>query len=270
MKTYLTIFCAIVIVSGVLISTRFAHQTSHAQESGSSHSLVLKPTFADNSPSQNKSTRIPLPPIKSMQKDARQFVDQTKHSQGRDFSQPLPSPRPTKPTMTKRNMSSNPFAQNSSKSSGQQNPRSFGTTQQLPANQGFNVNRRTSNTHGLAKNARNVKSLVRAEYELPDEAANALVTFFALDKNEKIETKIIDDESSSMIQLQITTDEPTQRAIAAFLAAVYPANRLEAIREAIEGDNDAADEASESTDHDADQADDWDIEQFSFFMGISR
>ena len=81
-------------------------------------------------------------------------------------------------------------------------------------------------------NARNVKNLVRTQYSLPSGAADSIVKFFAADENESIETKIQPDEQSELVSLQVTTDEKTQRAIAAFLAAVYPTTRLDEIQNA--------------------------------------
>lgn len=45
---------------------------------------------------------------------------------------------------------------------------------------------------------------------------------FALDKNKKVETNIIADEKADLVQLQVTTDEQTQRSVAEFLNNVYP------------------------------------------------
>ena len=82
----------------------------------------------------------------------------------------------------------------------------------------------------LPLNARNVKTLVRANYHLPYEAAKILENFFALDKAQKIETVIDGDESEPLVDIQVTTDADTQRAVAMFLNAVYTPERIEKIK----------------------------------------
>lgn len=71
---------------------------------------------------------------------------------------------------------------------------------------------------------------------LPSGAADSIVDFFAADENENIETKITTpvDTSEMLVKLVVTTDEKTQRAIASFLDAVYPAQRIKAIKQANE------------------------------------
>jgi hypothetical protein len=83
-------------------------------------------------------------------------------------------------------------------------------------------------------NAKNVKNLVRTEYSLPQGAADSIVDFFAADNNKEIETRITKPEKSDgvFVQLVVTTDEKTQRAIASFLDAVYSAKRIESLKQA--------------------------------------
>lgn len=81
-------------------------------------------------------------------------------------------------------------------------------------------------------NAKNVTRLIRTHYSLPAGAAESIVTFLASDDNEAIETAIKPVGHGQLVSLQVTTDEQTQRAIATFLAAVYPQKRLDLIKTA--------------------------------------
>ena len=95
-------------------------------------------------------------------------------------------------------------------------------------------NRVASKASMWPTNAKNVKNLVRTEYSLPQGAADSIVDFFAADNNKEIETRITKPEKSDgvFVQLVVTTDEKTQRAIASFLDAVYSAKRIESLKQA--------------------------------------
>ena len=145
-------------------------------------------------------------------------------------SQPFQNPNPPKPTPknafgASRNFPSNGFAPAQTSPGIISKPNTFGPS-----------NRIASKSSIWPLNAKNVKNLVRTEYFLPSSAADSIVDFFAADDNKEIETKITKPEDSSdvLVKLVVTTDETTQRAIASFLDAVYPAKRIASIKQASE------------------------------------
>ncbi len=127
----------------------------------------------------------------------------------------------------------------------------FGTTR-LPVRVKARSNTNTFTSAPATKaplplNARNVKTLVRANYHLPHEAAKILENFFALDKAQNIETVIDGDESDPLVDIQVTTDADTQRAVAMFLNAVYTPERIEKIKTKSEKQKDDS-ETSDASD----------------------
>lgn len=121
--------------------------------------------------------------------------------------------------------------------------------------QGFNQAapaRKSTNTianQAWPNNAQNVARLYRTEYELPKSAAESIVEFFSSEGNQKIETVVKSDDDSPLVTLVVTTDEVTQRTIASFLNAVYPADRIQFIKLSNEDvESAAATPAAESSD----------------------
>ncbi len=84
----------------------------------------------------------------------------------------------------------------------------------------------------LPKNAQNVQQLVRAEYKLPSETVATLEQLFQFAKDNKVETKVLGNKTGKLVDLQVTTDVTSQRAIAEFLKNVFPEPTAEQIEAA--------------------------------------
>jgi len=78
-------------------------------------------------------------------------------------------------------------------------------------------------------NATNVRTLVRTDYKLPQEATKILKQFFELEEGSKIEVVTVEKENSPLVFLRVTTDDKTQNSIAQFLSAVYPQKKIDQI-----------------------------------------
>lgn len=251
MKTLLTILGLLVLAAGAMFSTRMLQRSTHAQDQPSPQ-LTISPTHARNElmPVSKPLTRVQSPPSPTVLPAQKHPVNSP---------QPVPiATFPSKPAQTfqesatsfrapapNQSIAANPprpLAVNSpkpqlgkSQSLGQPHSRNrqpvFGTAPSQ--NSSFGTVASTKPTQPLTSwppNAINVTRLVRTQYSLPAGAADSIVEFFSADDNETIETKIKPVPESGLVSLQVTTDEQTQRAIATFLAAVYPQKRLDSIK----------------------------------------
>lgn len=91
-------------------------------------------------------------------------------------------------------------------------------------------------------NAKNVRTLVRAEYVLPKDAASILEKLFLLDPESLVETKIIESENEEMINFRVTTDAKAQQATGNFLSSLYPAEKIAILNRDVKGNS--ADQAA--------------------------
>jgi hypothetical protein len=82
-----------------------------------------------------------------------------------------------------------------------------------------------TSTSTLPVNAKNVRRLSRAYYELPPEAAELLEKFFGLDSDCLVETKVIGKKTDPMVTFEVTTDDATQKSLGNFLLSVYPVDK---------------------------------------------
>lgn len=78
----------------------------------------------------------------------------------------------------------------------------------------------------LPVNAKNVRQLSRAVYELPMEEADLLNKLFSLRSDCRIETKIVGDRTEGWVTLEVTADELTQRTVGKFLLTVCPPDKV--------------------------------------------
>jgi hypothetical protein len=70
-------------------------------------------------------------------------------------------------------------------------------------------------------NAKSVKQLYRADYDVDEATASILEKLLTERSGEKVEAKVISDSNGKSL-LRITTDEKSQQAIANFIAQVFP------------------------------------------------
>ena len=282
MKTFLAILGVLILVAGVVFATQFITRSSYAQNTGFVHALNApqfypqpsfhadiqdfpQPTFQADIKSLPQPQLVAsfAPPV-----DLTPTVISSSNPNSNHYSNQLSSPiqqpvvQPPVKNLSNRfaNQASGTFATPQSTRFAQpppnskQWPKSVAPQVKKPFanNQSFSV----ANFNGSAstppvrasawpKNAQHVKNLVRTHYFLPSEAAESIVKFFAADNNEDIETRVVSEEGSGLVTLIVTTDEKTQRAIAAFLDAVYPASRIKELKTADEVDEELEDMGSE-------------------------
>lgn len=103
----------------------------------------------------------------------------------------------------------------------------------LYASAGTNVDEYSNSN--LPANARNVRHLSRAYYELPPVAADLLEKFFSLKKDSLVETKIIGKKTDSIVTFEVTTDVATQKSLGNFLLSVYPVDKALAVGDIPDG-----------------------------------
>ena len=255
MKTLITILCVLTVAAGIFLSARFAGHSWHAdiprsdtlrqQEYREAQPETYQVAFVAPSelitcqePTPSRASRpLKSPPPAAFAKNqqfgsskTQQSVPKLNTPQSGFASLPVNKNSPKTLKTSFGPITSRPeFASNKPQFQQPSNakPSSFGSSRQVT----FAVPSSSLSTNApWPANAKNVKSLVRTQYSLPSGAAESIVKFFSADGNESIETKINTDEQRHLVSLQVTTDEATQRAIANFLAAVYPQTRLDEIQ----------------------------------------
>ena len=101
----------------------------------------------------------------------------------------------------------------------------------------------------MPSNAKNVRTLIRADYELPKDAASILEKLFLLDPDLLVETKIVDSENEATIILQVTTNAKAQQAIGNFISSLYPADKIAMLKQGAQevSDEEATADSSEDS-----------------------